>query len=55
MELNKEKLIDIELWIQGIDNTKLIVNEAVKISNDYPELNIRECIVKAKEVIECMK
>lgn len=44
--------IEFELWLQGIEETKAVVDEAVKIAKDYPELNIRQIIAKAKEVIE---
>ena len=47
-------IIEFEMWLKGIEETKAIVDEAVKIAKDYPELNIREVIAKAKEVIECM-
>ncbi len=34
--------------------TKLIMDEAVKISRDYPYLTLEQVIDKAKEVIECV-
>ena len=46
-------LLEFEMWLQNLNEE--IVNEAVKIAKDYPELTIREVIEKAKEVIECMK
>ena len=46
-------LLELELWIQGINDQKKVVYEAVKIAKDYPMLTIREVIEKAKEVIEC--
>ena len=46
--------IEFELWLKGMEESKTVVDEAVKIAKDYPELNIREVIAKAKEVIECV-
>ena len=45
-------IIEFEMWLKGIEETKAIVDEAVKIAKDYPELNIRQVIAKAKEVIQ---
>ena len=39
-----------ELWAQGMDHHKEVIDEAVKISRDYPHLTMREVIEKAKEV-----
>lgn len=46
-------LLELELWIQGINDQKKVVDEAVKIAKDYPMLAIREVIEKAKEVMRC--
>lgn len=45
-------LLELELWIQGINDQKKVVDEAVKIAKDYPVLTIREVIEKAKEVLK---
>ena len=45
-------IIEFEMWLKGIEETKAIVDEAVKIAKDYPELTIREVIAKAKEVLK---
>ena len=52
---NNINMVEFEMWLQGMEETKAVVDEAVKIAKDYPELNIREVIAKAKEVINCMK
>lgn len=44
-------LLEFEMWLQNLNEE--IVNEAVKIARDYPELTIREVITKAKEVMKC--
>lgn len=47
-------LIELEMWIQDItDKNNKILDEATKIYKDYPEMTIRQAILKAKEVIEC--
>lgn len=43
--------VEFELWLQGMEESKAVVDEAVKIAKDYPELNIREVIEKAKECL----
>ena len=52
MNNNNINMVEFEMWLQGMEETKAVVDEAVKIAKDYPELNIRQVIVKAKEVIE---
>ena len=49
---NNINMVEFEMWLKGIEESKAVVDEAVKIAKDYPELTIREVIAKAKEVMQ---
>lgn len=44
--------LEFNLWLQGLEHNKEIIDEAVKISRDYPHLTMREVIEIAKRVVK---